>query len=610
MNPLDLSDDAPWKKRFRAPAMFTSMAALNPERGIVITNRDGIYQIYAWDVPSGDLRQITDMPAGSTFGGISPDGRYIYYHHDKQGDEVGHYVRVPFDGGIDSPRENLTPNLPAFGSWSLSESLNGRLIGMTAAANGAYSILTVPVAEDGSLGEPRLLYRTQALSFGPALSYDGNYAAIATTERSGTMDFAIMAMKLDDPGDEIRAKVLQEQEGSAQAIGFAPIPGDTRLLASTNVTGFDRPLIWDIESNDRIDLPLHDIPGNVRPLGWSPDGKRILLEQLNQAVHQLYIYDLDRSTLTPLNHPPGSYNGAYFMPGDSDEIVAHWEDATHPPYATVLDGATGAVKRHLLRADESPSGQPWRSVSFTSSGGATIQAWVCTPEGDGPWPLILHTHGGPTSVQTEVYGPSAQAWVDHGFAWMSVNYRGSTTFGRDFEYAIHGMLGFREVDDMVAAREWAIQNGIALPDSILLTGGSYGGYLTLQALGRKPELWAGGMAEVAIADWRVMYEDQTEALRGYQKALFGGTPDDLPKITRNSSPIRYVDAVEAPVLIIQGENDTRTPARQIREYEAQMQDAGKDITVHWFNAGHGSRAVEQNIEHMTIMLRWAYRVLG
>ena len=115
----------------------------------------------------------------------------------------------------------------------------------------------------------------------------------------------------------------------------------------------------------------------------------------------------------------------------------------------------------LLRAGDAPTGQPWRSVSFQSSGGAKIQAWVCTPPGDGPFPMILHTHGGPTSVQTEVYGPSAQAWVDHGFAWMSVNYRGSTTFGREHEQAIRGMLGHREVDDIAAAYQWAVDNGVA-----------------------------------------------------------------------------------------------------------------------------------------------------
>ena len=155
-----------------------------------------------------------------------------------------------------------------------------------------------------------------------------------------------------------------------------------------------------------------------------------------------------------------------------------------------------------------------------------------------------------------------------------------------------------------------MDNKIAQPDAVLLTGGSYGGYLTLQALGRRPELWAGGMAGIAIADWATMYEDEAESLRGYQRALFGGAPDEVPEATRKASPITYADQVNAPVMVIQGANDTRTPARQLKVYEEKLKSLGKQIEVHWFNAGHGSRAQEQQIEHQELMMNFAYRVLG
>jgi dipeptidyl aminopeptidase/acylaminoacyl peptidase len=129
-------------------------------------------------------------------------------------------------------------------------------------------------------------------------------------------------------------------------------------------------------------------------------------------------------------------------------------------------------------------------------------------------------------------------------------------------------------------------------------------------MGRRPELWAGGMAEVAIADWKTMYEDEAESLRGYQRALFGGAPDEVPEATRKSSPITYAEQIKAPVMVIQGENDTRCPARQMKVYEAKLKSLGKQIEVHWFSAGHGSRAQEQQIQHQEKMLSFAYRVLG
>jgi len=118
------------------------------------------------------------------------------------------------------------------------------------------------------------------------------------------------------------------------------------------------------------------------------------------------------------------------------------------------------------------------------------------------------------------------------------------------------------------------------------------------------------MAGIAIADWATMYEDQADTLRGYQRALFGGTPQEKPEAHRDSSPITYAGAVRAPVLVIQGSNDTRCPPRQMRLYEDVMRQQGKDIQIHWFEAGHGSNAVDQQIEHMEILLRFAYRVLG
>lgn len=152
--------------------------------------------------------------------------------------------------------------------------------------------------------------------------------------------------------------------------------------------------------------------------------------------------------------------------------------------------------------------------------------------------------------------------------------------------------------------------GIAFPDKVLLTGWSYGGYLTLLCLGTHPELYAGGMAGIAIADWAMMYEDENPFLRQFQEGLFGGTPAEKPEEHRRSSPVTYADRVSAPVLVIQGRNDTRCPARQMQAYEERMLDLAKEITVDWFEAGHGMRVTEEQVEFKEKMLAFACRVAG
>jgi dipeptidyl aminopeptidase/acylaminoacyl peptidase len=430
--------------------------------------------------------------------------------------------------------------------------------------------------------------------------------AIESTSRSGTIETTVVVFDISS-GEQI-GELWDGDDVTIALQSFSPVAGDPRLLGSSSKSGYARPLIWDPLTDKRIDLITSDLEGEIYPWGWSADGKRILLCQLYQAHFQIYIYEIVQQRLVKLNHPKGVFSAGYFV-GD-DEIWVNWENAVAPSRLVALDAQTGQLKRIILDAGEIPAARPWRSILFSGANDDTIQAWVATPEGEGPFPTILHTHGGPTAVMSENFAPNAQAWLDHGFAFISVNYHGSTTFGKAFEKSIWGNLGDLEIDDMVAAYNWLVENNIADPRAVLLTGRSYGGYLTLQALGRRPELWAGGMAMVAIADWGLMYEDQIETLRSYQRALFGGTPAEVPEATRKSSPITYIDAIQAPILVIQGESDTRCPARQMHVFEEKLTSLGKPIDVHWFNAGHGSWVQEEAIKHQEMMMRFAYRILG
>ena len=433
---------------------------------------------------------------------------------------------------------------------------------------------------------------------------------VAATDRATVQHYNLLAF---DTASGAQIAELWDGIGtSLEPLGFSPQAGDFRMAGTTNRSGVKRPFIWNPRTGERIDLDFPDLVGEVSPLDWSRDGKCLLLCQFSQAVQQLYSYDIPTQRLTKLNHPGGTYGffglGTYF--GPDGEIFTQWEDATHPSQLVALDGQTGAKTRLVLAAGEALPGHVWKSITFPSSDGQMIQGWLGLPEGEGPFPTILHTHGGPESVMTERHMPDSQGWMDHGFAFLSINYRGSITFGREFQEKIWGDVGHWEIEDLAAARNWLLNEGISRPDAILLTGWSYGGYNTLMGLGKWPDLWAGGMAGVAVSDWAMMYEDSAEALRGYQVALFGGTPQEKPETYRRSSPITYAENVKAPVLIIQGRNDSRTPARPIEVYEQKLKTLGKPVEVHWFEAGHLGAGVEQDIQDFETMLRFAYRVLG
>lgn len=599
---LDLSSNAPWKKRFQAEQVYWAQVAVaRPERGLVCTNTSGVNQLYGWNVATQALHPVTDYPSGKSRGYLSTSGRSIYYLADQAGNEIGHYVRVPFEGG---EPQDITPQLPPYSSSGFSENLAGTVLGMIAAHSNGFQIYVLNQTESGELEQPRLLWRSPALCRGLTFSCDGDVAVVATTERTGTRAFSLKAWHTAT--GEFMGE-LHEETISFSAVCFSPRPGDGRLLVSSDRSGFNRPMLWNPQTGEQTELRVEGIRGELEGWDWSPDGETLLLCELYQARYQLYTYNLATQTLHPLQHPSGSFGSGQFMA--AGEILLSLSNAAQPSHLIALNRKTEAI-RTVLAAGEVPPGRPWQSVRFPSGDGVEIQAWLALPAGDPPFPTVLHAHGGPTSVMTERFFPDCQAWLDHGFAWLSVNYRGSTTFGREFERAIWGRPGNWEVEDLVAARNGLVAQGIAQAEAILVTGASYGGYLTLQALGKFPELWAGGMAEVAIADWFLMYEDQAETMRGAQRSLFGGTPQEKPEAHRVGSPMTYAEQVSAPILVIQGRNDTRCPARQMQAYEDRLNSLGKAIELHWFEAGHGVSDTAQSLQHQETKLRFAYRVLG
>jgi len=598
----DLSNDAPWKQRFRAWTVAgAAVASREPARGIAITNRTGVYQVYAWDVPAGELRQLTFRPSGKPVGTLSPDGRFIYYLDDDTGNELGHLVRVPFEGG---DAVDVTPDLPPYGLVATSLSRDGTALALTTATRDGFHTYIFPLGAGGDIGPRRKLFHTPHFVRGLSLSNDGALAVIGLTQRGRGTDVELVAI---DTATGERVGELSDEGATLAAARFSRVAGDERILCSTTRSGNIRPFIWEPRSGERSDIPFEQLSGAVMPVDWSADAKRVLIIQTDQAVQRLAVFEPGTEALTMLDHPAGTITSAHF--GEGGEILAHIQDATTPPRLVALDEATGGQRRVVLSGAEAPAATPWRSVHYPSSNGAQIQAWLATPDGEGPFPTIIHMHGGPDAVMMNVFMPGKQSWIDHGFAVLDINYRGSVTFGREFQQCIRGDLGHWEVDDIAAAHAWLVASGVAREGQVFLNGASYGGYLTLMGMGKLPELFAGGMALIAIADWVLMFEDQVETLRRYQSALFGGTPDELPEQHAASSPITYAANVSAPVLIIQGTNDTRCPPRQMKAYEEKLLELGKDVRVHWFEAGHSSYVTEQNIEHQELMLDFAYRVL-
>jgi len=581
------------------------VAGGDPDRGLVVATQDGVsVQLFAWDLPERRLTALTDAPHGVIDGWLDPSGSFAYYLRDQGGDEHGHLVRVPFEGG---PPQDITPDLAPYTLRGVGFSGDGHVLAVNPVNTDGFALYTMDVRPE--LGEPRLLHRDTWETWGALLSARGDLAACwSTAKAKGARRYTLLVF--DTRSAEQVAELDDGREAAVVGVRFSPIDGDPRLLAQTNRGEFVRPVIWDPLAGHRDDLALPELAGDVVPVDWSADASRVLVCQM-AGPQRLYVYDLGTRQLRALDHPHGSYvnaivGGVEFDPRGNVVGVRHIAEA--PAQVVELDGETGQQRGALLTSGEAPGGRPWRSVTFPSSDGTQVQAWVATPDGTGPFPTILEAHGGPHYAAYEGFDPGVQCWLDHGYAWMGVNYRGSTGFGRSFMEQIWGDLGRWELADLVAARDWLVTQAIAVPDEVFIHGASYGGYLTLFALGKRPDLWAGGLALVATADFTSEYEHASPALQAAVAAWMLGTPDERPEAYAASSPITYAADVTAPVLVIQARNDTRVPAGQMEDYERRMKELGKDIDVVWLEGGHQSVGPDVQVRCYETMLAFADRV--
>ncbi|MER5679627.1 MULTISPECIES: S9 family peptidase [Streptomyces] len=585
-----------WEQRFRAARVsLPDWAEDAPDRALFVSNATGTYELYAWDRATGKQRQVTDRPNGTTDGVLTPDGRTVWWFADTDGDEFGVWMRQPFEGGPDEPATpGLEPSYPA----GLAIGRDGTaVVGRSTDEDGTTVHLVAPGAD------PVVIYRHRESAGVGDLSHDGTLIALEHTEHGDAMHSALRVVRPD--GSTVAE--LDDTEGGTKelglaVLGFAPVAGDTRLLVGHQRRGRWEPMIWDPVAGTQTDLPV-DLPGDTGA-EWYPDGSALLIEHSFEARSELWRYEPGAAAPVRVETPSGTVSGATARPDGTVEYL--WSSAAQPP---AVRSTGGSVVLDPPGA-KAPASVPVRDAWVDGPGGR-IHALVQTPAtGDGPFPTVFEIHGGPTWHDSDAFASGPAAWVDHGFAVVRVNYRGSTGYGRAWTDALKHRVGLIELEDIAAVREWAVKSGLADPERLVLAGGSWGGYLTLLGLGTQPDAWALGLAAVPVADYVTAYHDEMEALKAMDRTLLGGTPEEVPERFEASSPLTYVDAVRAPVYISAGVNDPRCPIRQVENYVDRLAARDAVHEVYRYDAGHGSLVVEERIKQVRLELDFALRHLG
>ncbi len=598
-----------WEKRFKAPRLgLPEWAEQSPGRCVLVATADGVVEVHSWDVGAPVPQQATARKEGTSACAIDPAGEWVWWFDDTDGDEHGVWRRQPFGSGPAVAAEDVT-GLPQAYSVGLALGRDG--LAVVGSSDDSYGTrIHVVRASADRKPDATLLYEHREDGGVACLSEDESLLAISHSEHGDSRYRALRVLHLADA--TAAGELWDGPRKGVHALGFAPVAGDQRLLVLHERRGRGELLIWDVATGRQTELPL-DLPGEVADAQWYRDGRALLVAVDHEARTRLYRAELGADGLavtgtSVVGPAEGTVPAATTRP-DGAVWLLH-SSAAQP--TAVRDDAGGVVL-----ASPGAAAPPSVSIEdvWVDGPGGRVHALLRRPRGsdgralDGPLPLLVEVHGGPTHHDTDAFRAYPAAWVDHGFAVVQVNYRGSTGYGSAWRDALQARVGHVELEDVVAVRDHLVAAGLADRDRVVLSGGSWGGYLTLLGLGLYPDRWTVGCAAVPVADYVAAYEDEMEGLKAFDRSLFGGSPDEVPQRYTDSSPLTYVGHVAAPVLVLAGENDPRCPIRQIDNYLDALRRRAAVHEVYRFDAGHGSLVDDERVRQVRAELDFVQRHL-
>ena len=400
-----------------------------------------------------------------------------------------------------------------------------------------------------------------------------------------------------DDRNRSEIRVVDLERGDTRALTGTPriheggpawSPDGTALAYRSEASGWYEIHLVDTDGDGSARQLTHD-SADFGSLQWHPEGATLLATRNRRGRTDLVTVDATTGAVTALA-TGGTWSSPAWLPDGT--IAACFEDYANPPRIERVHATTGArtvwfdPTPAAVRA--APTVAP-EEVTYRSFDGTEIHGFLFRPTGTtGPVPAIVYPHGGPTSAYEDDWDGVAQYFVDRGYAWLAINFRGSTGYGRDFERLNHGVWGVDDTLDCLAAYDFLARDSTIDARKIAIFGASYGSYMALCALTDDSEhRFAAGVCKYGDCDivtsWSTSDRDGRQDLERMM-----GTPADNPAAYRAGSPVHRLAQIERPLLIAHGEQDDRVHPSQSEELVTELRRLGKTFEyVTYPSEGHG-----------------------
>jgi dipeptidyl aminopeptidase/acylaminoacyl peptidase len=552
----------------------------------ISTAEGGASQLFVRWMDSGEAVRITGLPTAPSSIAWSPDGRQIAYT-----------MFVPGEG----LRLGALPDKPEGAKWADPLEVHTAVTYRTddeGYLKPGFSHIFL-VAADG--GAPRQLSFGQVHDNGPLswtpdgrhLLFSGNRSPNWEREPVNSEVYA-----LDVANAAITA--LTDRDGPDAEPAVSP---DGRLIAYTGFDdrrlGYQNVLLYvmDRDGSNRRAL-TGALDQSVDSPVWAADGRSIYVAYEDRAVRKVARVGLDGSIRTVAEGLSGSsldrpYTGGSFSVARDGSVAAMIGSFSRPADIALV---RGGAARQLTRLNAELLGPKTlgavRKIAVSSFDNRPIDAWLTLPpnhvEGR-PVPLILEIHGGPFAAYGPYFATDNQLYAAAGFAVLSVNPRGSTSYGEEFANQIHHAYPGRDYDDLMAAVDAAIAEGVADPDRLFVTGGSGGGVLTAWIVG-KTDRFKAAATQKPVIDW-ASFALTADSPAFFSRYWFGKYPWEDHQAFWARSPLSLVGNVKTPTLVVVGSEDFRTPVSEAEQYYTALQIRGVPTAlVKVPGASHGTIA--------------------
>ncbi len=531
---------------------FYGIVGATPDTLVGISNETGDTRLLALDAKTLGRTDLASKMEGNVSKPSPISDQVAITRDTTRGKEVHQVLVVDTRTGTENPLHGIPP------LRITTLEFDGKTVAFVGASE---SELSLYVYEHGAL-ERRARFEGLAMVTHVTDRYilgDGHFRGGMRTRELFFFDRASSELQVYSP-----------KEDSSSAM---PKLWGSLVLFRSNFTGRDRLHIHDINRGETRDatfnFPDQDrfSPAEFAAFDWTPEGKVAAIGKKNGEA-RLFLDGKEVPT------SPGYVDGLGFCGG---RVYFSYESATHP--SELMEWDPTAVRLRTVVPNPLPDllkervGVP-RMAQFKSFDGREIAALVID-KGDGvARKTITYIHGGPWDECRNLWDPHLLSLSMAGYHVVAPNYRGSMGYGAEFTRLIIGDPGGADFRDMVEAARWAKNSGVA--SDLAIAGYSYGGFATLLALGREPDLWKCGVAGAPAPDWKEMYDLSDGTFRKFVDGLF----DHHVDLFGERSPRTYVKNVHQPLCLISSQNDSRTPMKPVLRYAMALLEQGSRFELH------------------------------